>query len=101
MPLRYLSLIYTAGELIMHIDDHGDYYSDLYYDRATYMNQVKDPAGTLRRIFNAGMWRLYKGLPEGSGRDLLTGFLFRYYRTRIDKHRLQRSSREAAWAVYD
>jgi len=101
LPLRYLSLIYVAGELIMHIDDHGDCYSDLYYDRATYMNQVKDPVGTLRRVFNASVARLQAGLPEGSGRDLLMGFLFRYYRTRMEKHQLQRNSREAAWTVYE
>ncbi|MGF6970976.1 hypothetical protein OKW43_008071 [Paraburkholderia sp. WC7.3g] len=51
LDLNYIALIYTAGALIMFIDDHGDCFSDLAHDRVTFMNQVKYPERTLRRIF--------------------------------------------------
>ena len=101
VPLTILPLIYLAGSLIMHIDDHGDCYSDLHYRRVTYLNQVADPERTLRRIYRRNMARLWEGLPAGEGRDLLVAFLAKYFRTRLKKHRLQKAHRELAWAVYD
>ncbi|MGP0592088.1 hypothetical protein ACTRXD_06030 [Nitrospira sp. T9] len=101
VPLHYVSMIFLAGSLIMHIDDHGDCYSDLHYHRVTYLNQVADPERTLRRIFQGHIARLRQGLPEGSGRDLLIAFLTKYFATRLKKHRLQKTHRELAWAVYD
>ena len=101
VPLSYLSLIFLAGSLIMHIDDHGDCYSDLHYNRLTYLNQVADPERTLRRIFQRNITRLRQGLPEGPGRDLLIAFLTKYFVTRLKKHRLQKTHRQLAWAVYD
>ena len=35
--------LFTAGALIMHIDDHGDCYADLRDGRLTYLNQVRNP----------------------------------------------------------
>ncbi len=52
LPLAYLSAIFSAGALVMYIDDHGDCYSDLQSNRITFMNQVKDPERTLRAIFH-------------------------------------------------
>ncbi len=95
------NLIFTAGALIMHIDDHGDCYADLQDQRITYMNQVKQPARALRRIFLAHVGRLARGLPPGAGRDLLIAFLFRYYITRLAKHKEQRKHGGTAWAVYE
>jgi hypothetical protein len=95
-----MGLIFLAGSLIMHIDDHGDHYTDLYYERLTYMNQVAQPARALRRIFDAIVARLAQGLPLGSGRDIMLAFLTKYYITRRKKHRVQRGQRELTWAVY-
>ncbi|MGE3152122.1 MAG: hypothetical protein AB7G48_10910 [Nitrospiraceae bacterium] len=101
LPLRYASLIFLAGSLIMYIDDHGDYYSDLFYNRLTYINQVADPERTLRRLFYVYMKRLSDGLPEGNGRDVMIGFMTKYYLTRLRKHRLQKPQQELPWAVYE
>ncbi len=101
LPLQCIHMLFTAGALIMHIDDHGDCYSDLYYNRLTYMNQVKNSDRTLKHIFETHIQRLYNGLPQSNGRDLLIGFLYRYYRTRIVKHKLQKGKQEYAWAVYE
>jgi len=101
LPLAYRSLIFTAGALIMHIDDHGDCYADLLDRRITYMNQVKQPARVLRRIFLAHVGRIARGLPLGAERDLLIAFLFRYYITRLAKHKEQRKHGGTAWAVYE
>ena len=101
LPLDTLSLIFLAGSLIMHIDDHGDCYSDLHYHRLTYLNQVADPERTLRRIFDGSISKLRNELPEGSGRELMIAFLTKYFVTRLKKHRLQRMHRELAWAVYE
>lgn len=100
-PLRYHHLLYTAGALIMYIDDHGDCYSDLYHNRVTYMNQVKNPSATLLRAFARGTERLRKGLPEGRGREILLAFLYRYFITRIEKHRLERDRGRYSWTVYE
>ncbi|KAA1003841.1 hypothetical protein FVF58_34730 [Paraburkholderia panacisoli] len=101
LDLNYIALIYTAGALIMFIDDHGDCFSDLAHDRVTFMNQVKYPERTLRRIFVSYVQRVYRGLPPGNGRDLLIAFLTRYYLTRLDKHRQQKLKTASGWAVYE
>ena len=101
VPLETLSLIFLAGSLIMHIDDHGDCYSDLHYHRLTYLNQVADPERTLRRIFEGSITKIRHGLPAGPGRELMIAFLTKYFVTRLKKHRLQKTHRELAWAVYD
>jgi hypothetical protein len=93
--------LFTAGALIMHIDDHGDCYADLRDGRLTYLNQVRNPTATLRRLFVEHVARLYAGLPEGDGRDLMLAFLTRYFLTRLDKHRLQKQRIGSAWAVYE
>jgi hypothetical protein len=77
IPLAYLALMFTAGALIMHIDDHGDCYADLRHERITFMNQVKRPERTLKAIFMAHIMRIACGLPPGDGRDLLVAFLTR------------------------
>jgi hypothetical protein len=101
LPLAQLSLMFTAGALVMFIDDHGDCYSDLQSERITFMNQVRDPERTLKGIFVAHIMRLACGLPQSDGRDLLIAFLTRYYLTRIEKHRQQKIKGGSAWAVHD
>ena len=101
LPLRYHCHIYTAGSLIMHIDDHGDCYFDRHHRRLTYMNQVRSPGRALRSIFTRGIERIRRGLPDNEGRDLLIAFLYRYYATRLRKHRLERRRGEFSWTVYE
>lgn len=101
IPSVYLRYIFLAGSIIMHIDDHGDHYTDLHYHRVTYMNQVSHPAKVLGRIVQSGMKRLLEGLPEGRGRDILIEFLTKYYLTRLRKHRALKAQRQVAWAVYE
>jgi hypothetical protein len=101
LPLRYLTLIFSAGALIMYIDDHGDCYSDLTHERATFMNQVRQPERALRQIFSSFIRRLSEGLPQNAGRDLLIAFLTRYYLTRVEKHRQQKVRVGHAWTVYE
>jgi hypothetical protein len=101
LALDKLSLIYSAGALIMYIDDHGDAHADLKDGRITYMNQMRDPERALRRIFRSHMERLGRGFSSGPGRDLLLGFLMRYYRTRVAKHRQQKLVNGSAWDVYE
>lgn len=96
-----LPYLFIAGALIMHIDDHGDCYADLRNGRLTYLNQVRNPAATLRKIFVEHAARLHAGLPPSEGRDLMLAFLTRYFLTRIEKHRLQKERAESAWAVYE
>ena len=93
--------LFTAGALIMHIDDHGDCYADLRHRRVTYMNQLRAPGETLRRIFQNTVARMHAELPAGEGRDLLIGFLFRYYVTRLRKHVLERNRADEQWTVYE
>ena len=100
LSLEYHNLVYAAGSLIMHIDDHGDCHFDRSHNRWTYMNQLKDPVPALRRIFSSTVERIYRGLPESEGRDLLIAFLYRYYLTRLRKHRLERG-RGISWTVYE
>lgn len=102
LPAAFLSAIFTAGALIMYIDDHGDCYTDLQHRRVTFMNQVKRPERTLKTIFLKYVRCLSQRLPKGKGRDLLIAFLTRYYLTRLEKHRQQRLQGGApAWAVYE
>jgi hypothetical protein len=101
VSLEYIRLIFTAGALIMFIDDHGDSFADLADGRITYMNQLAQPRRALRRIFYSQVDRLTRGLPLGDGRDLLIAFLTRYYLTRLEKHRQQRNRGGSAWAVYE
>jgi len=101
IPLDLLGALFAAGALIMFIDDHGDCFADLQDGRLTYMNQLRQPERALDRIASAHFLRLHALLPENSGRDLLLGFLYRYYVTRIEKHRLQRRRGGTAWDVYE
>ena len=101
IDLATLPYLFTAGALIMHIDDHGDCWADRRDGRLTYLNQVARPAATLRRLFVAHVERLHTGLPANAGRDLMIAFLTRYFLTRLEKHRLGRLRGESAWAVYE
>jgi hypothetical protein len=100
LPLGYHYLVFTAGSLFMYIDDHGDCHYDRHYRRLTYMNQVKHPVPALRAIFSRGIESIHRGLPPSEGRDLLIAFLYRYYLTRLRKHRLERSRGVLSWTVY-
>jgi hypothetical protein len=101
ISLQIRALIFSAGVLFMHIDDHGDHYSDLYHNRVTYMNQARFPLKKLQRIFENTMAQIYCELPAGEGRDIMIGFLYRYYVTRIKKHILEKNREKDSWAVYE
>jgi hypothetical protein len=101
IPLAHRMPIFAAGSLIMHIDDHGDAFADLRDRRVTYMNQMRNPARTLRHIFEREIARLVESLPSNAGRELLVAFLTRYFVTRLQKHRQQRKLAGASWAVYE
>jgi hypothetical protein len=101
LPLEMLTLIFAAGALIMFIDDHGDCFADRRDGRVTYMNHVRQPERVLHRIMLAHFSRLGAALPQNEGRELLLGFLLRYYLTRIDKHRAQRRRGGTAWDVFE
>ena len=96
-----LTLIFAAGALIMFIDDHGDCFADRREGRVTYMNYVRQPERVLHRVALAHFARLGAALPRNEGRDLLLGFLLRYYLTRIEKHRAQRRRGGTAWDVFE
>lgn len=101
VPLERLGTLFAAGALVMYIDDHGDSHADLGDRRVTFMNQVARPERTLHRLFVAHVGRLHDELPPGSGRELMIAFLTRYYLTRLEKNRRQRSQSGSAWAVYE
>ncbi|MEK6589230.1 MAG: hypothetical protein AABZ11_00980 [Nitrospinota bacterium] len=101
IPLRYRHLFYMAGMLFQYIDDYGDYHYDRYYNRMTYMNQVRYPSGTLRRILYKYIQILHEGLPGCMGRDILLTFLLRYFVTRLEKHRLEQYRGEYSWTIYE
>ena len=101
LPLAQLGLMFTAGALIMYIDDHGDCYSDLSDGRLTFMNQLRHPERALKGVFLTHVRRLAEGLPQSDGRDLLIAFLTRYYLTRLEKHRQQQRTGGSAWAVHE
>jgi hypothetical protein len=83
--------LYKTGELISHIDDFGDYYLDLGLRKLTYMNQVKQPAKLLTRFFLETINLLDTHLGDSHGRELLKGFLYRYFTTRLHKHSDERA----------
>lgn len=101
LALARLGPMFTAGALIMYIDDHGDCYSDRNDGRLTFMNQLRHPERSLKVIFVSHVTRLAEGLPESKGRDLLIAFLTRYYLTRLEKHRQQKKVGASAWAVHE
>jgi hypothetical protein len=101
LPLEMLTLLFAAGALIMFIDDHGDCFTDRRDGRVTYMNHVREPERVLERIALAYFARLSAALPQNEGRELLLGFLLRYYLTRIEKHREQRRRGGTAWDVFE
>ena len=101
LGLAELAPVFAAGALIMYIDDHGDCWSDLAERRLTFMNQVRRPERALRRLFRTHVERVFSGLPQGQGRDLMIAFLIRYYVTRLAKHRQERRRGGFAWAVYE
>ena len=101
LSLAKFGPMFTAGALIMYIDDHGDCYSDRHDQRITFMNQVRYPERTLRSLFSAHIARLAEDLEKSEGRDLLIAFLTRYYLTRLDKHRQQKIEGGSAWAVHE
>jgi hypothetical protein len=101
LSLDRLAALFVAGALIMYIDDHGDCFTDRRDGRITYMNQLNDPERALKRLAIAHFARLARMLDDGPGRDLLLGFLLRYYVTRIEKHRIQRLKGGTAWDVYE
>jgi len=99
VALSYLAGLFTAGGLIMFIDDHGDCHADLREGRVTYMNRLRDPERALRRIYAGHCRRIEASLAPGRGRTLLLEFLGHYYRSRLAKHRAQRAG-GGAWDVY-
>ncbi|GAB4381260.1 MAG: hypothetical protein Kow0042_31760 [Calditrichia bacterium] len=101
LPVEYHHLIFKAGALIMHIDDHGDYYADIASGRITYMNQIRRPERTLRQIFQNTITLLESELPANHGRDLMLAFLYRYFVTRLKKKELERKRSQASWTVYE
>jgi hypothetical protein len=101
LALRHHHLLFRAGALIMHIDDHGDCHADRRSRRVTYMNQLRHPEAALRQIYEETIGALRAGLPASEGRELLCGFLHRYYVTRLAKHRQERDKGALSWAVYE
>lgn len=101
IPLSNLATMFSAGALVMYIDDHGDCYSDLKDGRTTFMNEVRNPERALKGLFASHIARLANELPQSDGRDLMIAFLTRYYLTRIEKHRQQKVAGGSAWTVHE
>jgi hypothetical protein len=101
ISLAHHHLLYKTGWLISCIDDFGDYYLDLTLSKMTYMNQVKQPAKVLTRILLETIALLDAHLGRSRGRELLKGFLHRYFTTRLRKHYNERGRRDAAKTVYE
>ena len=106
LPIPYYQAIYDAGVLFQHIDDHGDAWSDLIHRRITYMNQLRHPRIALKKIFENTIAGLSQRLPDCAGRDLMIAFLYRYYVTRLRKHRTVRTKVEmgterSLWSAYE
>jgi hypothetical protein len=101
ISLAHHYLFYKIGGLISCIDDFGDYYLDLAQKRMTYMNQIGHPAKALTSIFLESLTFLNTHLAASHGRELLKGFLHRYFTTRLHKHDEERSRRDAARTVYE
>lgn len=101
ISLAHHHLLYQTGSLISCIDDFGDYYLDLALRKVTYMNQVKRPAKVLARIFQETLTLLETHFSPSHGRELLKGFLYRYFTTRLRKHEDERGRHDAAKTVYE
>lgn len=101
LSLHHQHLLYEAGKLFMHIDDHGDHHQDKYNERYTYMNCVDNPVHKLEELFNNIVTKIKSDLPENSGRDILTNFLTRYYYTRLKKHILEQNRGSSRWVIYE
>jgi hypothetical protein len=93
--------VYLAGALFMYIDDHGDCWADRRSGRVTYMNQVADPTLQLRTLFDTTISLLRTRIKPGHGRDLMSGFLHRYFTTRLEKHEQEKVRGGLSWAVYE
>jgi hypothetical protein len=65
------------------------------------MNQVPDPAKTLRMLYNETLSLIRTRLPQGRGLDLMSGFLYRYFITRLEKHEREKAHGGLSWAVYE
>jgi hypothetical protein len=100
-PLMNHHLLYRAGALIAQIDDFGDYYFDVELKKMTYINQVKRPRKRLAEYFNQTIDVLNRGLADSHGRELLKGFLHRYFITRLAKHESERRSKKRTLPVYE
>jgi len=100
-PLAQHHLLYATGSLISYIDDFGDFYFDLSLKKITYMNQVKQPAKVLARIFQETLILLDRKLPPSHGRELLKGFLCLYFTTRLRKHHNERRRCDSARPIYE
>jgi len=101
LSLSHQHILYLAGELFMHIDDHGDHHQDKYNNRYTYMNSIDKPAHKLEKLFKDIISKIKTGLPENNGRDILVNFLTRYYYTRLKKHVLEQNRGDTRWVVYE
>jgi hypothetical protein len=101
ISLAHHHLLYQTGALISCIDDFGDYYLDQALRKVTYMNQVKQPAKALARIFQETLTLLEANLSPSHGRELLKGFLYRYFTTRLRKHDKERGRHDAVKTVYE
>ncbi|MDH3973405.1 MAG: hypothetical protein OEV42_03905 [Deltaproteobacteria bacterium] len=101
LSLHYQHILYLAGKLFMHIDDHGDHHQDKYNKRFTYMNSIDNPADKLEKLFNNIVSKIKSDLPENGGRDILTNFLTRYYHTRLKKHILEQNRGSSRWVIYE
>lgn len=101
IPLAHHHLLYNTGSLISNIDDFGDYYLDVTLKKMTYMNQVKQPTKVLKRIFLETLTLLDRHLCRSHGRELLKGFLYRYFTTRLRKHYDERIRDDGARTVYE
>ena len=102
IELSILPYLFTAGALIMHIDDHGD----CWLGSAARTAHVPEPgrAPPPRRCGGSSSSTLRvstPGFPPNSGRDLMIAFLTRYFLTRLEKHRLEKRRSDSAWAVYE
>jgi hypothetical protein len=101
LTLEQHRALFPAGSLLMYIDDHGDCFLDLHFKRITYMNQVKAPARVLRGLYEQSVKSVCNGFGENDGRNLMIGFLFRYFVTRLEKHRIEQSRTRSRWVVYE
>lgn len=100
-PLMNHHLLYRAGALIAQIDDFGDYYFDVAFKKMTYINQIRRPRQRLTEYFKETIGLLDRRLAESHGRELLKGFLHRYFITRLAKHESERRLRKRALPVYE